>query len=155
MINLLVMLFLSATSPLQTSPSSSGGVRDRLDRIMKDTGERWILVRSVLLPARPRVSEHDIEIYEWRNPDRNERVHITVEHYSDAAQAREHVEHLIVEAPSGPLNGIGDAARIAFVQRTGPGTVHFSVDWMYVQLSAPTVDLAIKLAGKAANELRP
>lgn len=39
--------------------------------------------------------------------------------------------------------------------KEGPATVHFIIDWIYVQVSAPTGQLAVTLAAETAKELRP
>jgi hypothetical protein len=155
MISLLARFLLLATVCLQVSPSSSNRAHD-FDRLVKATGERWNLQRAIGLGA-PGL-RNETEIYEWRDSgDGNKRIFISIHHYTDAAEAREHVEHLFLAIATLPVDGIGDAAKIASMKPgdpSSPGTVHFSVEWMYVQVSAPTAGLAMKLAPDIAEELR-
>ena len=153
MISLLIAAVIAAAIPLQAGPLLRDGVRDRLDRVVRTAGDRWTLQRAVRFTAVPGL-RNETEIYEWRDTNGQERIQISIYHYGDAAEAREHIDHLILAIATRPLNGIGDAAKVASMGESGPSTVHFSVDWMYAQVSAPTAELAIRLAGEMAKELR-
>jgi hypothetical protein len=141
---------------LQAGTPSPDGTGDRLDRIVKGTGEPLTLTRAAHVTAIPQV-RNETEVYEWRDVNGRVRVHIVIDHHNDAVEARERLEHLKRQVAARPLNGIGDAARIASIDPTGkgPATVHFIIDWIYIQVSAPTGQLAVRLAGETAKELRP
>jgi len=152
-----------STKKQEPAAEPAGGppvrVSARLERIVKDTDDRWTLKRAVRFTAVAGVRDEE-EIYEWRDiGDDNRRLVIAIYHYTETVQARQRVEHLdlVVQSAAIPVDGIGDAAKIATMRPgdpSAPGTVHFSVDWMYVQVSAPTAELATRLAGGMAEELR-
>ena len=156
MIVSVLVRFLAAAIALQVGTPPSGATRDRLDRIVKDTGERVTLTRAAHFTAVPGV-RNETEVYDWGEANEKGRIHISIEHHKDAVEARDRLEHLILAVSTRPLNGIGDAAKVGSIDPTGkgPATVHFVIDWMYIQVSAPTGELAVRLAGDTAKELRP
>jgi hypothetical protein len=90
--------------------------------------------------------------YDWRRSDRS-RVSIAIKEFASGAEAREHVEHLPIAAPSRPLQDVGDSAFVAAVNG-GSVTIHMSVGEFYVQITSPSMASTLHLAKQVAKELK-